>query len=321
MLSKEKYINFCKEDINVPVFSQPWWLDAVCGAENWEVIIVESNDEIIATFPYYYFVSHGFKYIGMPTLTQKLGMYIKYPAGQSISAKLSYEKEILNKIILELPTYDYFNIQCDYKYQNWLPFYWNHFQQTTKYSYIIDDISDIEKVYSNFEYSKKKNIKKALKEMEVFFDLPCKDFYENHKMTLAKQGEKISYSFKLFSKIYDAAYEHNQGRVIYCKDKNDNIHGALFIIWDNNSAYDLISTLDPDFRNSGASTLLVYEMIKSLSEKVSVFDFEGSMIEGVENSFRKFGTIQKPYFQIFKANSKRYRLLHALRDIVYAIKG
>ena len=57
----------------------------------------------------------------------------------------------------------------------------------------------------------------------------------------------------------------------------------------------MISTIDPDYRNSGASSLLIYEIINFLRDKVRKFDFEGSMIESVENSFRKFGAIQKAY--------------------------
>jgi len=100
--------------------------------------------------------------------------------------------------------------------------------------------------------------------------------------------------------MYDAVYKHNQGKVICCKDQENNIHVALFVIWDKIAAYDLISTIDPDFRNSGASSLAIFEIIKYLKDTVHTFDFEGSMIEEIENSFRKFGTIQTPYLCINK---------------------
>lgn len=316
MTDKEKYIVFCNNENSIPVFSMYWWLDAVCGDKNWDVILVEKNGQILASFPYYTFCSLGMKYIGMPILTQKLGVYLKYPEGQTEASRLSYEKEVFDEIILKLPQYDFFSVQFDYKYQNWLPFYWRGFKQTTKYSYVIDEILDIDQVYKKFDHSKRKNIRKAQKEVEVFFDISSYDFYENHKMTLLKQGKKISYSYDVFHKIYDSAYKYNQGRTIYCKDKEGHIHAALFVIWDRFSAYDLISTIDPDYRSSGGATLLVYEIIKMLSGAVEVFDFEGSMVRGVEESFRKFGTKQKSYFHITKQNSKRFILLKGLKDII-----
>lgn len=63
---------------------------------------------------------------------------------------------------------------------------------------------------------------------------------------------------------------------------------------------------DPEFRNSGAASLLVYSAIKYLHEHdlADKFDFEGSMIFSVEKSFRYFGATQTPYFQIWKKNFK-----------------
>ena len=165
---------------------------------------------------------------------------------------------------------------------------------------MIEGLDDLDSVFDNFDHAKRKNIKRAEKTVTVKYDLPAKEFYENHKMTLAKQGQKISYSYDLFSRIYCAAYANNSGKTIYCTDGQDNIHAGLFVIWDDCSAYDLISTIDPAFRNSGAASLLIREVIKYVSSMTGKFDFEGSMIEPVERSFRSFGARQKPYFLISK---------------------
>jgi hypothetical protein len=66
--------------------------------------------------------------------------------------------------------------------------------------------------------------------------------------------------------------------------------------------------------NSGASTLLICEAIKlSQANKLQKFDFEGSMIEGVANSFKQFGAIQTPYFRITKANNPLIKIVEAFR--------
>ncbi len=321
MNSKEEYRLFCGTEYRVPVYSLPWWLDAVCGDKGWEVILVKRKDRIVASFPYFVYQDKRMKCIGMPQLTQKLGIYIKYPPNQNEMSRLSYEKDIMTEIITRLPAYDFFCVNFDYCYTNWLPFYWHGFSQTTCYTYVIDHMSDVEVVYQNFDRSKKKNIKKAQELVEVGFDLPCEEFYRNHQMTLEKQGKKISYSFDFFQRLYEAAYCEGAGRTIYAKDSEGHLHAALFVVWDRVSAFDLISTIDPDYRDSGASSLLIYEMMKFLSDKVERFDFEGSMIEGVENSFRKFGANQKAYFKIFKRNTKRFIILKGLKDIWDGIRN
>lgn len=302
MNNKQKYREFCRIEKNIPIFSKDWWLDAVAGEDNWNVAIVEKNNEIIASFPYVLKQILFFRLISMPRFTPMLGVYIKYPENQSYYDKLSYEKKVISDLIDQLPNFHRFHQKFHYSFTNWLPFYWRGFSQTTRYTYVIEDISDYEMVVKNFEYSKRKNIKRAKKIVTIKFDLTAKEFYENHKMTLAKQGQKINYDFNLFKRIYDAAYAHNAGRTIYCVDKNNNIHSGLFVVWDDNSAFDLISTIDPDYRNSGSASLLIQEIIKYLSNKTKRFDFEGSMIEEVERSFRRFGAKQKQYFSIYKRN-------------------
>lgn len=314
MDNKQIYREHCKHEKSIPIFSKDWWLDAVCGENNWEVALAEENGQIVGCLPYYLKMKYGLRLITMPKLTQSMGIWIRYRDNQKYSAKLAYEKNVVFELIDKLPKFDAFIQTFHYSITNWLPFYWRNYQQTTKYTYIIEDLSDLERVFDGFNYSKIKNIRKAEKIVDVKYDLSANIFYENHKMTLKKQGQNISYSFDLLKNIYDAAYEHSSGKTIYAIDCDGNIHSALFVIWDDESTYNLISTIDPDYRNSGSSSLLIREIIKYISDKTKVFDFEGSMIENVENSFRQFGTVQKPYFQVYKVNSRIIKVANFLRD-------
>ncbi|WP_346355414.1 GNAT family N-acetyltransferase [Azotosporobacter soli] len=318
---KDKYRMLCEKNPSIPIFSQSWWLDAVCGMEGWEVLLVEKGGEVVASWPYNVRKKYGMQWVYMPTLTQTLGIWLKYPDGQKYAKRLPYEKELIDELINRFPSVDFFWQQFHYSITNWLPFYWRGYKQTTKYTYVIDDLSDLEAVFANFEHAKRKNIKRAESLVSVKFDLGADAFYENHKMTLAKQGETISYSREVFERMYQACYQNNAGKTIYAVDADNHLHAALFIIWDSNSAYNLISTIDSEYRNSGAASLLVREAIRFVSDKTAKFDFEGSMIEGVENSFRQFGAVQRPYFAISK-NSRRFRVCQSLRELAISmLKG
>jgi len=72
----------------------------------------------------------------------------------------------------------------------------------------------------------------------------------------------------------------------------------------------------PDLRNSGATSLCMWEAIQFAATVTKSFDFEGSMLETVERFFRAFGAKQTPYFAISKINSKllkTYRFLQEMR--------
>ena len=299
---KEKYRQFCRKEDKLTIFSRDWWLDAVCGENNWDVALMEKEGKIIASLPYYLKKDFRSNIITMPLLTQTMGPYILYPEFQKAEKRLSYEKEVMDNLIGQLPDFTLFIQHFNYSITNWLPFYWQGFKQSTRYTYIIDDLTNLDSVFGNFSHAKRKNIKRAEETVSIHFDLPANDFYQNHKLTLKKQNEKILYEYDLFQKIYSSCYQHNAGKTIYAVDKKGNIHAALFVIWYAESAYNLISTIDPDFKNSGSASLLVKEIIKYLSGKTKKFDFEGSMIEGVERSFRQFGAKQVPYFLIYKDN-------------------
>ena len=306
---KLKYIEFSKKEKDLPIFFQPWWLDATAGENNWDVVIFENDKKLFAALPYFKKIKFGFSFLLNPIFTNRLGIYYKYYDNLDItnnSKKLSFEKEVFTCLIEKLPNFSWFNIDFNYDFVNHLPFYWKGFSQTTKYSYIIDDISNPKICFNNFDRSKRNDIKKAQEKIEIKFDLSAEDFFKHHKNSLAKNGDKILYSLDQFNKIYDICYKNNNGKVIYSIDKNNPslIHSANFIIWDKNYAYNLLSTIDENNKRSGSTSLLIYEMIKFLSNKTKKFDFEGSMIENVEQSFRKFGTRQIKYFNINKSNSK-----------------
>lgn len=317
--SKDKYLSFCKKEKGVPIFSLPWWLDIVCGKDNWDVILIEKGNEVIATFPYY-FRKHGmlnFYSIEMPILTQKLGPFIKYPLKQGYTSKLSFEKEVMQKIIDLLPKYDTFNVHFDYVFSNWLPFYWRGFQQTTRYTYLIKDLTSEDSIFNSFSSNKKTDIRKAEKNAIVKYDLDCEKFIEFYIAALKKKGQNLAYPKAILRELILKAYLKKNGRIIYSVGVNnpDQILGAIFFVWDYKSVYSLVTAFDISHNNIASSSLLFYQIMKDFKNSGLIFDFEGSMVEQIERSYNKFGTIQVPYFRISKINSRKGRIYNLLLEL------
>ena len=105
-------------------------------------------------------------------------------------------------------------------------------------------------------------------------------------------------------------------KILLGVDKENKIHAGIYLVWDENTMYYLLGGGDPKYRNSGATSLLLWEAIKLASSKGLSFDFEGSMIEPVEKFVRGFGAIQKPYFQIYKTDSKFLVALDFFKRII-----
>jgi hypothetical protein len=320
MINKKRYREFCKEEVSIPIFSQSWWLDSVCGVDNWNVIIIENNGNIMATMPIYFKKINSFNVITMPKLTQNMGIYIKYPKSQKYSSKLSFEKKIINSIIEQLPKVDRFSQNFHYSFNNWLPFFWSGFIQSTNYTYVIENLQlySLDDILQNFSSSYRNKIKKAKKLVNIGFDLDIKSFYDINMKTFDRQGVKRPYSLD-FLISHDSVLEDNKSKkIFYAFDTTDQIHSALYLTWDHTSSYVHMVGEDPNLRNSGAGILLILEAIKYTKEvlKLNIFDFEGSMLENVEQVRRDCGGIQKPYFIISKTNSKLLVLKNAIKKII-----
>lgn len=318
MINKQKYREFCKTENDIPIFNKDWWLDSVCGFDNWDVILVEKGEQIFATMLYYKTKKVIFNVITMPKLTQHMGVYIKYPAGQKYEKRLSYEKDMMAQLIDKLPKVDMFFQNFHYNITNWLPFYWNGYDQTTKYTYVIEDLSDLDKVFGNFNSSYKNKIRKAQKIVKIKQNMDIEEFYNINMMSFDRQNIANPYSLD-FLKIHDKILLKNNAReIFYAIDEKERIHSVLYLTWDNNSSYVHMVGENPNLRNSGAGILIVWEAIKYTKEilKLNKFDFEGSMIESVEKVRRSFGAIQKPYFSIRKTNSSLLKTWKFIKEIV-----
>jgi GNAT superfamily N-acetyltransferase len=184
----------------------------------------------------------------------------------------------------------------------------------------LEDLTDLDKVFNNFERDKRSWIKKAAMSLKIGYDITPEDFYKVHKHGLAKRGMEINYSQKLLEGIYQAAYGRGQGKSIYCEDAQGNVQGCLFIIWDEKRANFLISAYDPEHRNNGLGSLLTWEAIKYVSTRSEKCDFTGSVVESYERSYRAFGGIQKPYFNIKKTYSPVYIIHDAVQQLNYGMR-
>lgn len=317
MNSKEKYRDFCRTEDCIPVFSKDWWLDSVCGKDGWDVIVIEKGGSIIASMPYQIKKGLLTTSITMPTLTQTLGVYIKYPSEQSYYKKLSYEKEIINNVILKLPKHSFFSQRFHHRFSNWLPFFWKGFKQTTRYTYIIENIisKDLDVFCSS---SRKRRIKKAKKLGVTVFENKTKNidkFYDLVQMTFKRQGMATPYSKHMVEKIYEKGLKEKSIRIYYAEYEKEIIACNL-LVFDKNTVYYLIGGINPKYKDIGAMDLIQYESIKFALNEEKCFDFEGSMVESIEQYFRSFGAVQKPYFHIHKTTSNLLTTISFLKNIL-----
>lgn len=282
-------------------FEESWWLDAVAG-NDWERIKIEKhNGDIAAAFPIYKTKYMGFKTLKVPPITQTLGIYIEN-TGAKLSKKLEKEKKLINQIISQLPPKYNYDFYLDIDNEYILPFLWNGFKAEPKYSYRIEDLSDIDIVWAGFKENVKTDIRKAQKKVCVSQGDDIELLIKMERKTFERQGRKLPFDESIIRKLDNELKSRDSRVLLYAYDDKGNIHAATYFVFDNNRCYYLLSGGDPDFRNSGATSLLIWEGIKLASNRVKIFDFEGSMIEDIERFVRSFGACPRVYYRVTKLN-------------------
>ena len=315
--NKRKYRELCRNEHSIPIFSRDWWLDAAAGENNWDVIICEDKDKnVVASLPYLIKKKYFLCSLSMPALTKYLGIWFKYPENQKYANRLSYEKKLAYEIIAKLPKYHKFYQNFHFDIENWLPFFWKGFEQRTYYTYILQNINAEAKIWNKLQTNIRTDIKKAINKYKIRIreGLAIEDFIHLNELIFEKKGAKVPYPNDLIRKIDSVCLQKNARKIFYGIDDENRIHSAIYIVYDENTAYYIMGGRNPNYTNSGANTLALWEAIKKISEVVGTFDFEGSMIENIEHYFRSFGSIQKPYFNIYKYNSKSLKLFDVLRE-------
>lgn len=279
------------------VFEQPWWLDIVAPGK-WGEVFVKEGGEVVARLPYVI----DKKRIIMPPMTQTLGPWIssQYRDYQCGNTQLSKQKEIVYKLFAQLPKHKSLNVCLDSTNDYILPYRWIGYRYEPSFSYRLDDLSDLDELYSKFNKTAKKNIKSANNKVYLKDDPSAEDLIGLLTETFIVQNRSNPYNKQLLKEAIKEAVSRDCGKLFVASDKNGHNHAGAFILYDENVAYYLLAGANPEYRSSGAQSLIIWEAIKFSSRVSKKFDFEGSNIEGIENFFRQFGSERVVNYNIKK---------------------
>lgn len=289
------------------LFQSDWWMDATTN-QKWKKIELTRNNSTIAIWPYVERrEKFGLKIVTQPSLTQTAGPWIESPSSIIISKRNSYIRNILTELINKLPDFDFFHQKFHYSLQYLLPFLWAGFKLSPCYTYLIDDLTDIDKIWFHTNQSVRTDVRKANNICQINENFSFDDFWRVYKKTWERQGLRCPYPFSLIKSIDDTIQNQNDSarKILFAVDAKDNIHAANYFVSDKECTYYLLGGSDPQYRNSGANSLLVWRGIELASKVSKTFDFEGSMVKQIERKFSAFGAQPKVYFDVRKM-SKRY---------------
>lgn len=302
------------------IFEQPWWLNVVSDGRCKEITVCSKNGDCIGRLPYVERKQHLLNVCTVPVLTQQVGPWIKFEQNMKTVAKVKREKNVLDEIILALEKYKNVDLYLHRKCKYILPFIWAGYSVETRYSYVIEDLSNLESVQSCMEAKVRNLIKNACKKLTIIDDLDVEILIEMMASTFDKQSRNLPIDKEYIRKIYLESMNHNAGKAIGAMDEAGNVIAAIFLLYDEKTCYYLMGGKDYKSNIQGSIEMLLWEGIKFASGKSKEFDFEGSMIPGIESFFRGFGGKPCIYFRVYRGNLL-FRLLNGIKPYIKKILG
>lgn len=306
MKNKSSYIKFCQNNNDIPLFYQPWWWEIMTFG-NWDIAISkDKNDNIKAVLPYHIKKKAGFKFILQPMLTPYAGIRYFYPPDLKKQISVySFQNKHAESIIKQLPAntiYQYLKFSPEI--DNWFPFFKHGFEQTTRYTFILKNIKDHNVIFNGFSNTLKRQIKEANEKFVIAEEEDVCTVFSLMKNSLKRQNIKFNPDKDQIQKLDSKLADNKQRKILIARDKSGKLISGLYLVRDKKTAYLLGLGSDYNTQVDHSTKLLIWESIKSASKYVDVYDFEGSMIEGVERLYKNFGGVKTPYFEIKKYKNR-----------------
>lgn len=309
MTAKEEYRALCEDpSLHIPLFQQYWWMETVCHGKTWDVLLARDDKGLIqGAMPYHYGKKFGLTFILQPQLTPWCGPWL-HP-----SLEPTERQQVLESLARTLSTRRAaLCMQCfSPEITDWQPFYWQGFQQTTRYTHRFPSLANPDALYAKASRIRRRYDKEVAAACVVDEHLSLDEFVPFHIGYYKRRGEHDLIPEPLLRTVVSTACRRNQGLLWGLRRRHDGtLMAAWFVAYDSRCAWSLLLAIGKE-APKGAMSYLMWQVLRQLSTCTESFDFEGGMEANLAFFYRSFGTEQTPYHCIYRSRWPFLtRLLH-----------
>lgn len=278
------------------IFAEGWWLDAVTGTpEGWSANVLYGSDNApLAAWPLavrktrYGLVGSGAPYT--PWLGPQLLGVDSSPAKQA-----GIDVTMLEKLARNLATWAHVEAACMPELDYWTPLSWHGFTQTTRTTWRIHKDTVVDDLRSIMRKGARSTLSAAERDQLSVVDGAVSDLLLACSATFAHQQISSVPSADVLERVASAALKRGRGEIRLVHTKDGELASAGLFVWDDRFTYNLANGRIDREGVTGAPTLLLHDAALRALERGQSFDFEGSMLPGVEAFVRGFGGQPVPY--------------------------
>jgi len=266
-----------------------------------------SGNECTGAFVAYEALILGRKALITPPFWPNVGPLIRPLKGKTVN-KITRAKGVITAWIEYLETSGYSKIELGLPPEiiDLQPAIWAGWDVNVRYTYRLNLAQNEAEIFAGYEDKLKTLLRNGEKAPFVSGQVPIK--VDSAKLISEGLEEKNALAHRaIFAGILNAISEEDGSISQVCMDGNP-IAESLYIISER-VAYYLFGGTNEAGKKMPAGPLSLHNAILEAKRKGCIlFDFEGSMIPGVERYFRQFGGEIHPYFVVSKG-MKTYKWL------------
>lgn len=296
-INDKQWNNFVETSLQGSIYHYTWYLDVVCP--NWSAIIVENKEHWNAVMPLPISQKMGIRYALQPQLTQYLGVLFRPQKGKQLT-QWNNKKKWCEAVVQQIPkSIKFFKFTFAPQFDYPLPFHWAAYQLEVKYTYWLSLEPTAKQLIQGTDNSVRRLVQKAKKEEYVIHKSETiVDLIELSKVQKKFLTDK---QYENLFKLWEVVKQENRGIVLKVYNKMGELQAGSLILKNRTSWIYLFAVSLNDKGKVNVSSFMLSEAIQMAKKAgVAYFDFEGSMIPGVERFFRNFGGNPVPYLFISK---------------------
>jgi Acetyltransferase (GNAT) domain len=285
------------------VFASSWWLEAVAPGR-WRTHTVMQGGSAAAAWPTIVRATRWGDVHEGARLTPYLGPLMRLP-DHPVQHWAEHQR-LLEALLEEIGPAAAVDARCHPAFEYWTPLRWHGFNQTTTYTWRLDDLTDLEAVFARTRENVRREVRKAAKRGVTVSPGSVEELLAVHARTVAQRGmDEVSLvARETLRRVDRAAAERGARSILIARDGDGKVHAGVYLVHDSRTTYYLLGGSDAAWRTSGAMSAAIWAGIEVAAGRGAGFDFEGSILRPIERFFRAFAGRPVPCLRVWRAGSR-----------------
>ena len=273
------------DPLSPSIFHETWWLDAATGGD-FDVVEVTAGARTVGRLPVCLRSRFRLRELRMPVMTPFLGPAVDEGAG-SANNRFLKRHDITLELIDKLPRASSQYIKCHRGVREVIAFQERRFRTYVQFTHEIQAEAE-PSLWEHMRDKTRNVIRRAEEQLSVRHISDPSEFMSLYERNLAERGLRNELDSSRCRQVIAASLERGRGEILAACNGQGHIAAANFCVWDDTATFYLLSTRAGDAGN-GATSLLIWEAIKTSASRGLLFDLAGLGNQGSVLLYSGFG--------------------------------